>query len=286
MSNYSLVAERGSVGGSSSNHTFVKKKSPQNLPPLPVRDEFDIHTSDEEIPPPISQTKLQKIDRNHSDDDVLSINEESATQNSGFKIKTSAFIPTEKKDNLTIIIENQGQSRPVKSAIIVPPASNQHHQHRNPFTRNPFRRDRTNKNRKNHLPKNEVEKCKRASESVHAKSFHRLLPVRHQNIPIEKRAVPFVAPTNQGQCTHTCTSSQANTSVNDNTKISIDIADLKKLLSAHKSPEKKRKRLSSGQHKRFKKAAENKLKRELGFEKWWELQRANALEDCESKNRK
>lgn len=80
MSKYTLVAERGPVGGSSSNHTFVKKNSPQNLPPLPIRDEFDIHTSDEELPPPSKQTKVQETDRNQSDDDVLSITEESATE--------------------------------------------------------------------------------------------------------------------------------------------------------------------------------------------------------------
>lgn len=159
----------------------------------------------------------------------------------------------------------------------MPPASNQHHQHRNPF-----RRDRVNKNRTVHLPPTKIEKCKRSSEASQAKSFYRLPPVRHQNIPIEKRTVPL--PPNQGQCTHTCTSSQANTSVNDNTKISIEIADLKKLLGSQKSPERKRKRLTSGQHKRFKKAAGNKLKRELGFEKWWELQRANAVKNCEPKN--
>lgn len=270
-----MVAERGSVAKSSSTATSVAITQPQNLPP-PVRDEFAIHSSDEESSSKIKNYKIPKVKRIDSED-VLLLHDDSA--NSIFKDRSNPFKKIEHKDSLTVIIDNNkanANSQRLKSMIVVPPQSLQNHS-------NPNRGDFGKNNSNHHRNRNRNFRPNRAPYNRAATSFNQLPNGLNSNF------VASVAPSTQEfkcpghSCAHVCTSAQSVASINDNNKITLDIADLKRLLESKDSsvPAPKRKKLSSGQHKRLKRAAENKLKRELGFEKWWELQRAQELEKFE-----
>lgn len=248
-----MVAELGSVG-------------PQNRPPANI-DAFD----DEKLAP-LSHFKIPKIYKKQSDDNIHSNNE--ATTNSVFKIK----LPIANKTDLAVIVQNKIESRPLESEIFVAGRSNQNYKNkiRNHLNRNPFRRDSfKHQNRTFHSNANRSHQLSQVS------------PVRQHHYTNEKYTGSIAAPVNQ--CTHTCTSAQASASLHDNTKLTLEIADPQKILSANEPIvhplAQKRKRLSSGQHKRFKRAADNKLKRDLGFDKWWELQRANVLKELETKKK-
>lgn len=243
-----MVAERGSVTQSPPNHSSAVNKTPQNYPP--IRDGFDVHSSD---------------------DDVLSIC--GGTANSIFGKNSSPFRPVERKENLTVIIDNERVNREpsqLKSAVVVP--SRPRH--------NPFKSNRGKIRQSNQFNREHRQTFRPNSpRSSRPNNFNRQLPqnlVRGQNKQLPTNVIVSSVAQNQVSCpcAHSCNSKSVAPAI-DNGKVTIDIADLQKILDAKATPKAKSKRgLSSGQRKRLKKAAENKLKRELGFDKWWELMRA------------
>lgn len=261
-----MVAERGSVANSPSKRTSAATETPQNRPSR-GRDEFDVHSSDDEPSRSIAEFKIPKIVRDEIDDDTISIHGE--TVQSIFGANSKPFKRIEKKDSLTVIVDNgsgNGESKQLKSAVVVPSRSKH----------NPFRSNRGQFRQAN---RSNRENRQTFRNNSHQNKGNRQLPLNRNRVQVEQfpandTVTPVVPSQGSCPCAHSCNSKSVSLPANDG-KITIGIADLQKILDAKATPKTKAKRgLSSGQRKRLKKAAENKLKRELGFDKWWELMRA------------
>lgn len=100
--------------------------------------------------------------------------------------------------------------------------------------------------------------------------------VGEQKLNSNKEAKPCMCRYCLGVAAHQIQQSQPvpppTPAVNNGT-ITLNIADFKELLKLNQTqPQQKKKKLSCGQRKRLARAAENKLKKEMGLSLWWQLQ--------------